>query len=100
MRKRDLHPDVAIAHLDGADRPRVKGAAAFEIEAGMMPMTGQDAVIDAAAIEREAHVWATIVEGKDAPSVVNDEDRTMAAVHDEPAFRLQLVKPPRKPELL
>ena len=35
-----------------------------------------------------------------APAVVNDKDRTMAAVHDEPAFRLQLVKPPRKPELL
>jgi hypothetical protein len=50
MRKRDLHPNVAIAHLDGADRyvvrPQVKGAAAFEIEAGMMSMTGQDAVVE------------------------------------------------------
>ena len=104
MTERGLHPDVAVAHLDRADRhvvrPQVEGAAAFEIEAGVVPMTGQDAVLDAAALEREAHVRATIVEGEDAPAVVDDEDRTMATVHDEPPLRLQLLEAPREREFL
>src|SRR5262249_48049335 len=59
MTERGLYPDIAIAHLDRADRhvvrPQVERTAAFEIEAGMVPMAGQDAVIDAAALERKAH---------------------------------------------
>jgi hypothetical protein len=64
--------------------PTVEGAAAFEIEAGVVPMTGQDAVLDAAAFEREAHMRATIVESEDALALVDDKDRTMATVHNEP----------------
>jgi hypothetical protein len=104
MTERGLHPDLAIAHLDRADRhvvrPQVEGAAAFEIEAGVVPMTGQDAVLDAAALEREAHVRATIVEGKDVPAVVDDEDRTMGAVQDDPPLRFELLKAPRSYEFL
>src|SRR5213078_90896 len=92
MSERGLHPDATIAQLDRADRhvvrPEVEGAAAFEIEASVVPVTGQDAVLDAAALEREAHVRAPIVEGEDAPAVVDDEDRTMAAVHNEPPLEL------------
>jgi hypothetical protein len=47
-------------------------------------MTGQDAVLDATALEREAHVRATIVEGEDAPAVVDDKDRTIATVQNDP----------------
>src|SRR5262245_66254702 len=56
--------------------------------------------LDAAALEREAHMRATIVEGEEAPAVVDDEDRTMAAVHDEPSLRLQLLEASGKRELL
>jgi hypothetical protein len=55
--KRGFHPDLAIAHLDRTDwrvvRPQIEGAAAFEIEAGVMPMTGQNAVLDSASLERK-----------------------------------------------
>src|SRR5262249_56848536 len=71
MTERGLDPDVAIAHLDRTDRyvvrPQIEGTAAFEIEAGVVPMTGQDAVLDTAALERKTHVRTTIVEGEDAP---------------------------------
>src|SRR5262245_47888452 len=54
-----FHPHVSIAYLDRANRyvvcPQVEGAAAFEIEAGVVPVTGQDAILDAAAFERETH---------------------------------------------
>ena len=83
-----LDPDLAVAHLDRAGRyvvgPQIEGAAARQIEARVMPMTGQDAVLDAAAIERKAHMRAAIVEGEDAPALVDDQDRAMTAVHDEP----------------
>jgi hypothetical protein len=73
--ERGLHPDFAIAQFDREDRyvvcPKIKSTAAFEIEAGMVPMTGQDAVLDAPPFKREAHVRTTIVEGKDAPAVTD-----------------------------
>ena len=91
-----LHPNFAIAQFDreGRDvvRPQVKSAAAFEIEAGVMPMTGQDAVLDAAPLQWETHVRAPIVEGEDATAVVNNEDRAMTAMQDDPALRPELLK--------
>src|SRR5262249_44336851 len=104
MTERGLHPDVAIAHLDRADRyvvrPQIEGTAAFEIEAGVVPMTGQDAILETAALERKTHVRATIVEGEDAPAVVDNEDRPMTTVHNESALCLQLLNAPRERELL
>ncbi len=98
-----LYPDLAVAHLDREGRrvvrPQIEGAAAFEVEAGVVPMAGEDAVLDAAPIERESHVRAPIVERKGAPPVADDEDRAMGAVHDEPALRPQLVEGPCKREV-
>jgi hypothetical protein len=92
MAERGLHPDFAVTQFDREDRyvvcPKIKGTAAFQIEAGVVPMTGQDAVLDTAPLEREAHVRATIVEREDAAAVVDNKDRTMTAVHDEPTLRL------------
>ena len=98
------HPDFAIAHLDRAARyivrPEVKGAAALQIEASVLPMAGQDAVLNSASPKREADVGAPIVEGKDAPAVVDDEDWTMATLHNEPPLRLQFFKASDEHELV
>ena len=56
----------------------------------MMPMTGQYAVLETAAVERKAHVWAPIVEREDASPVVDHQDWRMAAMHHEPPLALQL----------
>jgi hypothetical protein len=45
--------------------PGIERAAALQIEASMMPMAGQDAVGDASLVQREAHVWAAVVDGVD-----------------------------------
>ena len=63
-----------------------------EIEAGMVPMTGQNAVLNAASLKRKTHVRTTIVQGENAPPIVDDEDRTMATVH--------IVKAPSKRKFL
>jgi len=98
MTKRRLHPDFAIVHLDRADRcivrPQVEGTAAFEIKPGVVPMTGQDAVFDAATLEREAHMRAPIVERKHAPVIVDNQDRTVTAMHNEPPLRHEFFKAP------
>jgi hypothetical protein len=59
--KRGLHPDVRVTHFHVASRnivdPEIEGAAACETEASVMPVAGQDAILDAAALERKAHMW-------------------------------------------
>ena len=98
-----LHPDLQVTHFDGTGRhivrPQIEGAAAREIEAGVVPVAGQDTILNAAAVERKTHVWTAIVERKDTPAVVDDEDRTMRPVHDEPPLRLQLLKAARTNEI-
>ena len=100
MTKRGLDPDLAIAQFDREDRyvvrPQINGAAAIKIEPGVVPMTGQNAVLDAAPLKRETHVRATIVEGADVPAVVDNKDRTMAAVQNKPALSLQVLKAARE----
>src|SRR5262249_20251442 len=93
--ERRFHPNVSIAYLDRANRyvvcPQVERAAAFEIEAGVVPMTGPQSGLKAAALKSEAHVQTTIVESQHAPTVIDDNDPTMATVYNEPPLRLQLL---------
>ena len=92
--ERRLDPDLAVTHLNRAGRdiigPEIEGAAARQIEARVMPMAGEDAVLDAAAIERKAHMRAAVVEREDAFRVINHQDRGMAAMQHEPTLGLQL----------
>jgi hypothetical protein len=43
---------------------------------------------------------AAIVKRENAAAVVDDEDRTVGAVHDEPPFRFQFLEAPCKREFL
>src|SRR5262249_45997961 len=104
MTERWPHPHLSVAKFDWAYRhivrPQIECAAAFKIEAGVVPMTRQDAVLDGAALERETHVRATIVEGKDAASIVDNKDRTMLTAQNESAFRFQFFKGSSKRKFL
>ena len=95
MAERGLHPYFQVAHFDGTGRhvigPQIEGTNAREIEASIVPVARQDAVLDAAAVEQKPHVRTTIVECEDAPAVMNDKDRTMCPAHDETALGLQLL---------
>src|ERR1700687_6197517 len=55
-------------------------------------MTGQNAVLDTAALERKAHVRTPIVERENATVAVDDEERTVRPPHDHPPPPLQLLK--------
>jgi len=77
------HPDFAVTDFGGAARhvvcPQIEGAATREIEGGVVPVTGQGAVLDAAAIQGKAHMRAAIVEREDMTFVVDDEYSVDAA---------------------
>jgi hypothetical protein len=92
-----LHPDfAACTNLYRANWhvvcPQIKRAAACQREARMMPVAGKDTILDAAAIKREAHVRAAIIESEHVAVVVNKKDRTMATAHDKPSPRFQFLE--------
>ena len=57
-----------------------------------MPVAGQDAVLDGAAMQGEAHVRAAIVEGEDTPLVEEDQHGPPVDRDDLPALALQLLE--------
>jgi hypothetical protein len=63
--------------LGGAGRrvvcPQIEGTSAREIEAGVVPVAGQGAVLDVAAIQPKARWGAAIIEREDTIFVVDDE---------------------------
>src|SRR5712671_5776966 len=65
----------------------------------MVPMAGQDTVLDAATIERETHMRTAIVEREHVPVLVHEEDRAMSAVHNKPPLSFQLLKAARAHEI-
>src|SRR6516164_5667840 len=58
----------------------------------MMPMAGQDAVLDAASFQRETHVRTAIVERENLSALVYEQDGAVAAVHNNPTLEPQLFK--------
>ena len=70
--------DISFAGLDAEGGhvvgEGVEGAATREVEFGVVPVAGEDAVADGAAAQGEAHVGAAVVEGVEAALVVDDED--------------------------
>ena len=104
MVEHGLYPDVFPADLDrtGRDvvRPQVERAAAGQIEPGVMPMAGQDAVFDRPTVEREAHMRAAVVERAETPLLADHEHRPVASPQHHPALGLQLGKRANANELV
>ena len=64
----------------------VRACGLAELQAkGRLVVVPMDAVLDAAAIERKAHMWAAVVEREDASLVIDHQDRGMAAMRSRRA---------------
>ena len=68
----------------------VERAAGAEVEARVVPVAGEDAVRDRAAVEREAHVRAAVVDGVHGVPVGEEAERVAVDVDDEAAGFAQL----------
>ena len=90
-----LDPYFASAQFDCAGRyvirPEIKGAAARKIEASVVPVAGQNAVLDASAVERKTHVRTAVIQGIDPILIFDDENGAMRSADDEPPLALELL---------
>src|SRR5208283_2942660 len=88
-----LHPYFTPAQFDRAGRhivrPKIEGAAARKIKSRVVPVAGQNAVLDASAVEWKAHMRTAVVQGEDSTPVFDDQNGAMRAPDDEPLFALE-----------
>jgi hypothetical protein len=91
--RRDV--DLVVAHLDVVDRDvvreEVERAPAAEVEARVVPVAGQDPVLDGSAVQRKPHVRAAVVHGRHLAVVRVDGDRSVRAAnhHHSPPPQLR-----------
>jgi hypothetical protein len=87
-----FHPHRAVSNI-GAKlryivRKRMECTTAGDIEFGMAPIAGEDAVADHATMKRKSHVRTTIVEGVGGSVVHQDEDGAATGGNDFPGNRI------------
>src|SRR5437899_4619647 len=79
IRARDVYPDLVASHFDREDAnivsPWVERSATGQVEASVVPVAGQDAVLHTASIERESHMRAAVVYRVDTLPMANEEKR-------------------------
>ena len=71
-------------------RELVEGAAGGEVEARVVPVAGQDPLAHRPAVERKAHVRASVVDGVYLVAVSEEADRVTVEVNDESSGLAQL----------
>ena len=93
-RRYGVDEDLAVPDLDRIGGhvvgEQVEGAAAGQVEAGVMPVAGEDAVLDGAAVKRKAHVRAAVIDRVDLVVVIKHGDRAVLAGHHLTPLLLQL----------
>ena len=96
LRGNRVDPDDAVLEGDleaqHVVREQVEGTAALQVEARVVPVTGQDAVAHAAAVQREAHVRAAVVDRVDLALVREHGDAPARCAHDHHTAALDLVQ--------
>ena len=89
---RTRHPHVAVPYLHREYRhvvgKEVEGAAALQVEVRVMPVAGQDAVLDRPPVQRETHVGTAVVHGVHLSVVVVEHGNgsVVSADDDVPLF--------------
>ena len=91
------HPHGSVVpqfHRGGRDviGPEIERPAARQVEAGMMPVAGQNAVLDRTAVKREAEMRAAVIERVDASLIMYDQQWARPAARDGHTLGLQLLQ--------
>jgi len=94
--RRCRDPNGAVEDAHASQRhivgPEIEGRTTTQIETGVMPMAGEDAVLDVAAVEGKAHVRAAVVERDDVVANGDDKDRPSGRARHHAAAVTQLRK--------
>jgi hypothetical protein len=79
------HPDFLASEFDripgNVISPEMKRAAAGQVEPGVVPIAGEDAVFHTPSMQRKAHVRTAVFHGEDFPVVVEHRDGLVQADH-------------------
>jgi hypothetical protein len=88
--RRGINPDLTPLHTDGEGPdiigPGVEGTATRKIKASVVPVTGQDPVVERAAVQGKPHVRASIVNRVDG-ALVQEQGNSVS-------FHLEDLTPP------
>ena len=89
---RDVHigsldPRLETRHVIG---PEVEGAAAAQVETGLMPVTGEDSIPHRSLVQRKAHVRAAVVYRPHIRSIRVDGDPLPTRAHGHDTMRPEL----------
>ena len=57
-----------------------------------MPVASQNAILHAATIERKAHMRTPVVQGVHSILFIDDQDRSMRSVYQEPSLVLEFLQ--------
>ena len=74
--------------------PRIERAAGHEVEAGVVPVTGQEAGFDRALMQRKTEMRAPVLDRERATLVPDDDDGKRADLAQQPSFLLQFGERP------
>jgi hypothetical protein len=90
----DVHPNLAFPNLHGkhpdVSGKLVKTPATCEVEAGMMPMAGENSVLDRAPLERKAHVGTPAIRRVDLSILSDHHDGVPSDMHNLAAVDIHL----------
>ncbi len=93
-----VHDHVVAGELDVEGLrvvgPRIERAAGHEVEAGVVPVTGQEAGLDRALMQRETEMRAPVLDREGASLVPNDDDGKRADLAQQPSFLLEFGERP------
>jgi hypothetical protein len=81
----DIYPDVALLNLHRKAThivsPEVERTATRQVEAGMMPVAGQDAIVDGAFVQGETHMRTAVINGVYLATVLEKRYHIMPGQH-------------------
>jgi hypothetical protein len=85
-RRSQVHPNFPVANLYREHgyvvRPLVESATTGQVETGVVPVAGENALLDGAAVKREAHMRAAVVHSIDVVAVVKKRQRVFLDLDD------------------
>ena len=70
---------------------KIEGAAAPQIETGVVPVTGQDTVLDGSAMQGEPHVGTAVVDRVEFPLRAEEDDRDRPSPNQDSSLVFDLV---------
>jgi hypothetical protein len=93
----EIHPHFAVADLHGEDArligELVEGPAGFKVEAGVVPVAGQDAILYGPPVQREPHVGTAVIHSVHLAVVEKERERTTSEANRDAPGGAHLVQP-------